>query len=224
MNNKTKTFITVIPLQRRGQLSPVHYIPVGCDELDYEDTRFPIIPVIAHHAKGEKSIRVISVIIDGTNAEENSKHFDDAITAVKNKLKVNIESTVIKTPDEETIDTHLKLFADLIEVIRPNEELYACNTYGTKPTPMAVNLALNYADGCVPNTKVKRIVYGRYDHPVKDGEVVTGHVGYLYDITPLFFMDAIVNKLAEMKSPDPEKAIRIIMGLDLVEDEDDGEE
>jgi hypothetical protein len=35
----------------------------------------------------------------------------------------------------------------------------------------------------------------------------------IYDQTALFYMDSIVNKLADMKAPDPETAIRAMLGI-----------
>jgi hypothetical protein len=42
---------------------------------------------------------------------------------------------------------------------------------------------------------------------------------YIYDTTALFFMNSIVNKLAEIKAPHPENAIKAMLGLEGENDE-----
>ena len=97
-----------------------------------------------------------------------------------------------------------------------DEELYACITYGTKPTPIVESMALNYAYKLKKNVSVGCIVYGRFmNHnprlTAEENEKNKENNG-IYDTRALFFMDSMVNKLAEMKAPDPENAIRSMLG------------
>ena len=209
--SKTKTFVATISKQPEGKLDLLHYVPVGCKELDYGRTRFPIIPAIAHYGKGEESIKIIVVLIDNENCVNNyKKYFRPEVEQLCEELGVKPDIVEVGTPDNENIDTHIKLFVDLIGKIGGNEELYACTSYGTKPTPMVISLALNYAHRLIENTSVELIVYGLFNHgPKKEGS--------LYDVTPLFFMGSIVNKLAEMNAPNPEKTIRLLLGQDVAD-------
>ena len=208
-----KTFITIIPRQREGQLSLTQYIPAMCDELAYGKTRFPIVPVIAHHAAKEKKIRILPVIQDNEWVKHNfEKHFLDEVKTLESTLDVMAEMIPISVPDSESIDTHLKLFSDVIEKIEDGSRLHACATYGTKPASNVISLALSYAYRLKKDVTVERIVYGQFLHRVEDGAV-----GTLYDTTPLFFMDAIVNRLAEARAHNPERAIRLMLGLEQAE-------
>lgn len=119
---------------------------------------------------------------------------------------------VINTADKADIDTQLSLFSDIIEKVTDNEEIFACITYGTKPTPIVINMALNYAYRIKKGVSIGCIVYGRYLHE--------GRPGILYDTTALFYMESVVNKVAEMKVRDPEKAIRAMLNFEEGNEDD----
>jgi len=207
--SKTKTFISVIPYQPTDMLKPVTYKPRGNSLLEYGETRFPIIPVINGYAKSGDKVRIIAILTDGENFKYNYETYFipeiDAIVKEKN-LDYNIID-VITTADSEDIETQLKLFSDIIAAIGDDEDVYACITYGTKPTPIVESMALSYAYKLKKNVSIGCIVYGRFTH--NDNNDNNG----IYDTTALFYMDSIVNRLAEMKAPNPEAAVKIMLGI-----------
>ena len=216
--NKTKTFITTIPFQGKDkdgndQLKPVIYAPAGNSRLNYGATRFPVVPLINGYAKRDDKIRVIAILIEGENFKHNYEtYFVPEITnLVANNGYELSEIEIVATPDKEDIDTQLALFADIIAKIGNGEEIFACITYGTKPTPIVQTMALNYAYKLKQDISIGCIVYGRFRH----GDPV----GDIFDTTALFYMDSIVNKLAEMKAPNPESAIRAMLGIGGVSDD-----
>ena len=222
MNQKTKTFITAIPFQGKDRdgndgLKETHYQPDGCPELEYGKTRFPIVPVIANSVKKDDNVRIICILTDGENFKHNyDTYFVPEITDLQKEIGFRFNQVeIIDVSDTENIDTHLKLFTDIISVIKDNEDLYACITYGTKPTPVVLSMALNYAYKLKKNTTVERIVYGRFLHFNKE---LNKTEGYLYDTTPLFYMDSIVNKLSEIGAPHPEDAIKTMLGFKFTEE------
>jgi hypothetical protein len=75
-------------------------------------------------------------------------------------------------------------------------------------------LALNYAYRLKHNVSIGCIVYGRFFHDDPNGN------NGIYDTTALFYMDSIVNRLAESKAPHPEAAIRAMLGLGETSDDD----
>ena len=204
--NKIKTFISVIPFQEPGKLNSTTYKPHGNSKLEYGETRFPIIPVINGYAENNDKIRVIAVFTENDNVKHNYEtYFVPEINAVVTKKELALDKIeIIHTEDKEDIETQLKLFGDIIGKIADNEDIYACITYGTKPTPIIESMALSYAYR-LKSVSVKCIVYGRNFHNDTSGS------NGIYDTTSLFYMDSIVNKLAEMKAADPEMAIRIML-------------
>jgi len=217
---KTKTFITAIPFQAEGQLKLTSYLAQGNKKLEYCDvTRFPIIPVINGYAEKGDTIRIIAIVTDAENFHHNYKtYFESEISPlVKDKGYILEGIETIISPDDEDIETQLKLFADIIEKIKDGEELHACITYGTKPTPIVQFMALNYAFR-IKNISIGCMAYGRFLHK---GEEDGPAVGRIYDQTALFYMGSIVNRLAENNASAPEKAIRIMLGLDSDIEEDE---
>jgi len=225
--NKTKTFITAIPFQphdkdgdkSKDQLRAVVYPAKGNSKLEYGETRFPIIPVINGYTESGDKIRVIAILTDGDNFKYNYKtYFTDEINGIIRAKELILNENkieIITTADSEDIETHLKLFSDTISKISDNEELYACITYGTKPLPIITSYSLNYIHKFKKDVSIECIVYGRYmnNNPklTPDENEKNKENNGIYDTTSLFYMDSMVNKLAEIKAPNPEKAIRIML-------------
>ena len=224
----TKTFISAIPFQpydksgnkENDSLKSLVYPAKGNSKLEYGETRFPIMPVINGYAEKGDKIRVMAILTDGDNFKYNYETYfideiNDIIKAKELVLNGN-EIEVIQTADSEDIETHIKLFIDIMTAISDNEDIYACITYGTKPTPIIESMALSYAYR-LKNVKVECIVYGRYMNPNprlsdEENEKNKENNG-IYDTTSLFYMDAVINELAEKKSPNPEKAIRAMLRI-----------
>ena len=122
-----------------------------------------------------------------------------------------IKLIVIKIDMEydECINEHLKNFEHLIEQIEDEDELYACMSYGTKAVPIIEMMALNYAHRAKFNTHIACIVYGAtvFD---KEAKITDAKI---YDMTPLFYMDEIVRKVADMDVEDPLGTIQQILEL-----------
>jgi len=209
--SKTKTFICAIPFQPEGSLKPVTYVPSGNSKLEYGETRFPIIPVINGYAGDGDKIRVIAILTGGANFKHNyEKYFVPEITELAAKKGYEFAGVeTIGSPDSEDIETQLALFIDLIATVGDGEEIYACITYGTKPTPIVQFIALNYAYKLKKDASIGCIAYGRFMHNDENGH----GIGRIYDQTALFYMDSIVNKLADLKAPHPEAAIRAMLGI-----------
>jgi hypothetical protein len=165
------------------------------------------VPLINGYAKHGDKVRVIAILTDGENFKHNyDTYFVQEIEQLAGKNGYEFDGIeVVTSPDKEDIDTQLALFADIIAKIGGGEEISACITYGTKPTPIVQTMALNYAYKLKKDSSIGCVVYGRFRHG--------NPVGDIFDTTALFFMDSIVNKLAEMKAPNPETAIRAMLGI-----------
>jgi hypothetical protein len=204
----TRTFITSIPFQPEGKLDRIIYKSTGNNRLAYPNTtRFPIVPVINGYADAGDRIRVVAVLTDGENFRHNYEaYFVEEIQSIVETKGLFFDGIeIISSADSEDIDTQLKLFLDLTTAIHDGDQVSDCITYGTKPTPLVQTLALNYAYRLKKNVMIGCVAYGRFDHASKQG--------LIYDTTALFYMASIVNKLAEMKAPNPEKAIRALLAL-----------
>ena len=225
----TKTFISAIPFQpydksgnkENDSLKSLVYPAKGNSKLEYGETRFPIMPVINGYAEKGDKIRVIAILTDGDNFKYNYETYFipeiNGIINAKELILIKNKIEIIPTADSEDIETHIKLFNDIHTSINNNEEIYACITYGTKPTPIIESMALNFAYKIKKAVKIGCIVYGRYNHNspklTEEENAKNKENNGIYDTTSLFYMDSMINRLADMKAPNPEKALRAMLGI-----------
>ena len=187
-----KKFITVIPMQPTDRFNAVHYSAHDGDTILANDieTRFPVMILIRNTAVRGETIAVNIVVADNNEyIESNRQLFIVELEKIKNDVGFDYELTEIRTSMEETADKQLALFGSIIASVNENDELYADVTYGAKPTPMVIMMVLNYAYDLCKNTTVESVIYGN------DNEV--------YEITSLFHINSVVQKMAVIRPADP---------------------
>ena len=190
-----KKFICVIPRQKAGDLSNVRYQAQGNRALDYPGaTRFPVIPLIWGYGQEGEEIRVIALSADYDNCRCNLE-----------LLKAGVE--VVEVPFDESLDSHIATFQKLIDRTEEGDDLYACLTFGSKPTPLVEVMAMQYAYRIHRDVTITCAVYGQMDHSVQPP------AAKLYDITALITLDDIVRRLAEQRVSDPKAVLDRILNL-----------
>ena len=201
-----KTFVAFAPQQPEGRLNQSVYEPQGNMRLTYGPTRFPIIPVINGYAEPGDEIHMILVVSDHPNCRYNKQLFCEefeALCASKNLRCAGIDEVVV--PYDDAVSTHIATFQALIDRIADGDDLHACITYGSKPSPMVELMALRYARRMMKNTFISCIVYGQFDHVSKTSK--------LYDETALAQLDDIMQSLADMGDPNPRQTLDAIISL-----------
>lgn len=198
-----KKFIMCCPLQPEGKLKKNIYEPDGDERLRYGETCFPVIPMINAYTSDGEEIELIVIKSDAETTEHNMELLNGELESFEKRL--SIKKTMVPTSYNETIGTQLDLFAKLVSEIRDGDELYICDTFGTKPTPMIENMAAQYAAKAMENVTVESVVYGQLDH-------VSGK-SKLFDITALLYMQNIADGLADLKLSDPAQRIRKILDM-----------
>ena len=214
IEKKTKKFIFTSPYQKEGELRKVTYKAGENSILEYGETSFPIIPVINGYVEKGEKIEIVCIVTEHSdrstkypNAAKNYEYFKKEIeNLAKEKEFICVLAEPICTPYSENIKNHLNLYASLISSVGDNEIIYADLTYGTKPFPIVEMMALNYAYKLKKNTDIGCIVYGSYDP-------VTG-VSEINDVSPLFFMDAISNTMAELRLENPAEKIKALLEIE----------
>ena len=210
---RMKKFLTYISMQPEKALLKVNYSSVDNEELDDElEVFFPISKLIKTYAEKEEAIQVICLIEDGNeNAKRNMSVLDKEIQAISREEGFSYDIKTIIIPNDETSKTHLNSFMHIIEEIDDGDELYACATYGTKPIPIIEFMALNFAYRIKDDVSIKHVVYGKINRDT-DGQISSG---VIYDITSLFFMTQIINKLAEQGINASEDVLKKMISADL---------
>ena len=199
-----KTFISFIPRQPEGRLAAVTYEPVDNELLAYGPTCFPIIPVINGYCEEGETIRMLLIVEDYENCRRNADVFRREFDDLCEKKKLNCAGIEeLSVPFDDSAATHIATFRALTENIHDGDELHACITYGSKPSPMVELMALRYARQLKKGTYISCVVYGQIDHLT--------HTAKIYDETPLAKLDDMMRVLIDGKIPNPERMLSHIL-------------
>ncbi len=203
-----KKYYTTIPQQPvpDGLRLTLYKNPGNSPLLNYGETRFPIVPVIANSAEKDDEVRVYGI----KPAYENTNHWKaelekelDALAAEKG-FKYKLE--ILETPQSETVENHLELFRRLTQTAEKDDKIYADITFGTKPIPIILLMFMNYAYKNREGAEIESIVYGAFSHADKTSS--------LYDVSALFYMNATVNRMTS----DAAGVIDMLLGLGNAEE------
>ena len=128
----------------------------------------------------------------------------EEIKAEKNLKGLDTNKIIkVEAKSDQGIKANLQLVEDLLAVIGDNEILHACITFGTKPLPIIIFMALNYIYKVKNNTDIETIVYGtRYSGDQSKFSI--------YDVTSLFYTNEIFMQLADSGIADPVEKVKNI--------------
>lgn len=201
-------FISTAPMQSPKNLGKVVYETKN-DKIKYSDeilgeglgVQFPILQPMAR-VDFEKDAQVVftTIIQEG---DENSNHnyqvYCEEVHKIMKKKGISIDESnfkIIWISSVDSLNEQLKLFDDLIHSIFPDDNIYACLTYGNKPNISTLTMALEYAEKCINYTSLECLVYGRYPHYNED------RPAEIFDYSALIFMNSIINQLMQMNVTD----------------------
>ncbi len=202
-----KKFIFTSPFQPKDKLKKSVYKAVDNQLLIYDKpVSFPVIPVINAYAEEGEEIEVIAAVSKYKNAEDNYDVFKEQLSELCNEKNIrlkNNEPTKKSIEYNELLDTQLDTFKKLIDCVEDGDTLYVCMSYGSKAVPIVQMMALNYAYKVHKDISIGCVVYGNVDFNTGDMNI--------YDITSLFYMNQIVDIVAEMETDDPAGAIKALL-------------
>lgn len=204
----TKHYISSIPMQPEGSLKSCSY-KYETEEGTVNHPRllsFPILVSIDNTLKKGDDFQISVVVPDHSNVPANYERFKNELRQILEDkgIEFNMDKiNEISVEYSEENQVHLKLFEDLITNISDDEKIYACITYGSKPMPMIILMALNYVYRFCKNTIIEEVVYGQFNHD-------TG-ISSVYDVSSLFYMNSAVNNIALMNVENPLEYIRNII-------------
>lgn len=187
-----KRFITTAPRQEilhsvNGDVVP--YKAIGNEKLNYEKSgSYPVLNLLHGYVECGDEVEVLIITAEYEHCLNNfHKIKEEALKICQDNQTAKVEVSKIAVAFNEFSENHLDIFKQLVEHIQEGDRLYACLTYGSKPTPLLEIMALNYGYRTFKDVCIEAIVYGEMDF-------VTGKKR-IYDVTSLFLMDQIVNEL-----------------------------
>lgn len=211
-----KRFLTSIPRQKILDTDDAAfpYIPVEADELLYKPVPFPVLALMNACVSAGDKVALIALRLDPRSendlSEVNFRALSESAAELCAEKGAEFEIIDFRVPNDETITTQLSIFGKLIEKFSTGDEVFADLTYGTKPQMLSQFFALNFVSEALEGASVVKVVYGSLDFSAAPGT----NRKRIYDITPLFMMNRIVNRLGEFGHPDPVDAIRKLLETD----------
>lgn len=171
---------------------------------------YPVLQLISGYVEEGDKIAVGIITSDNNKCRNNYEIIKKELEelSIEMNFSYEIESFIIE--DNEKIETHLKIFQDLIEWFKEGDILYTCLTYGTKLIPIVEMMALNYAYRDMDDVRVECIIYGKVNR-IYNGKISIIKDKEIYDVTPLFLMEQITNELANVHHPAPIAMIRKLL-------------
>ena len=208
-----KKFITVVPLQKDGQLKKYVYRAMGNSRLQLDTAvSFPILTAMHGYLEPGERSKLVALWQDTEDGRRNLRILREQMEEVCAKRNLALpELDSVKIGMEDTVSTHADNFRKLIDRVEDDDELFACITFGTKPASQTVLMAVQYAYRIKRNASISGIVYGGVDRRM--GEDPTQWAPAVYDETALAQLDEIVRLLADRGVSNPREAIRQILSL-----------
>lgn len=165
---------------------------------------YPINGVLAKTLRKNDKVKVILLKKEdcAKNSDKNVENFKQELDLINAKIKAKIEYKVLSIPLDETRKTQENLLQEMINELSKNAEIYADITFSVKSLPIITFTALNFAEKFM-NTNIKSIVYGQAEFDARKKPY--NHT--LFDMTALFYLNAIVNNI---ECENEEKAKKIL--------------
>ena len=208
-----KIIITNISLKK--ELNAFAYSLDG-KKMGSREVIFPINAILQNELKAKEKVKVIMLVKDGAegNGPVNAGIFQKELNDINRSIGAEIEYLSLITPFVETKDIHEKLFRDIVCHLEKGADIYADITYGPKALPIIMFTVLNFAEKYF-DCDIKCIAYGKVDF-VDDG-TNTGRTipinPCLYDMTSLYYLNAITNAVSYKNSDDALKALDSLLNL-----------
>ena len=200
-----KKFFLVTSQLSESMLMEYSYMPVDNAELAYGAVHYPVIPVINAYAKTGDAIEVITVTYDTPNCHKNLALLDKELAKVCQEKGVSYTLDSIDVPFDDSIQAILSVYQHFIARVNDYDDLYADITYGSKPMPIVLTMALQYAYRTKKGVSIECVTYGQVSHHEEQPEAK------IYDVTALVQLDEIVTLMSESKVSDPATVIKLIL-------------
>lgn len=206
MGGIMKKYLMVTPQLVDELLAENVYEPVDNSFLLYGPTHFPAIPLINSSVEDGDEIEVITVTYDIPSCHRNLELLKSEVGSVCASKSAICRVTSIEVPFDDSIQAVLDVYTQLIAHFEDGDALYADITYGSKPMPIVLIMALQYAYRIKDDVSIECVVYGQISHhkETKDAKI--------FDVTALVQLDEIVRLMADGNVSDPASVIDLIIG------------
>lgn len=181
-----KKFVTFASQQEK--FSKFEYEAVDNSRLKYGLTAYPIIPVINGYLEKEDDFEILVIVAECEDTRRNYEVLKDELRDLFQEKNISYDEEkqlkVISIPFDDGIHAQLELFRKLVEKLNDWDEIYACITYGSKPSEIVELMMLRYIRQIKKNAYIGCVVYGQVKWKEQKARI--------YDLTALVRLDDII--------------------------------
>lgn len=180
----------------------------GSGEVESKEVIFPINDVLSQTLNKEDDVKVILLKKKDPNnfSTKSAGIYMEELNAINKNIGAKITYKIIETPHNENRKYQEALFKDIVDELFDRAEIYADITYGTKSQPIILFYALNFAEKFF-KCDIKRIIYGGVDRDANKQPINPE----MFDMTSLFYLNALTNKIDCKDSKSAVKMLNIIL-------------
>lgn len=157
-----------------------------------ENLQFPLSYIIADTVEPGDTVQIITVVSDTMQPKKNYEIYCREVTEIVACRGAKAEFTMITQPPSQ-FNAHAVnvLFKRISEAFITGDRIYADMTFGMKPNTIALFIALHYVTKVGTDIVLEEMIYAeRYR-----GDAVEGATTGIYDLTGLYYLNAIAGKL-----------------------------
>jgi hypothetical protein len=138
------------------------------------------------------NIELVLIKFARENTEMNLTLFMDEFKRFTDERPgIDFHITPIEISGDETKPSHKDLFRKLVVCFTDDEILFACKTYGQKPAPIVLLMALIYACRIMDGVEIGALVYGQ--------RIFGTDKSRLFNVMSLFYINGIVANISNLK-------------------------
>jgi len=201
-----KVFLSASLISKMDPEKPTKYISDDF-ELSSNNYQFPLSYLIDENVEeGDKVIIITAVTQTETPMQNYEAYKQEVLNIVKDK-KIDIEFVEIKQTIEFDSLTFSQFFKEIANLIQDNDQLYVDFSFGMKPYTISMFVAVAYAEKAARNVDVDTIIYAQK----YSGNKEEGIISKVYDITGLFYLNAIAGNARPGQKHGLDKALGLII-------------
>lgn len=201
-----KVFLSASLISKMDPEKPTKYISDDF-KLSSNNYQFPLSYLIDENVEeGDKVVIITAVTQTETPMQNYEAYKQEVLNIVKDK-KIDIEFVEIKQTIEFDSLTFSQFFKEIANLIQDNDQLYVDFSFGMKPYTISMFVAVAYAEKAARNVDVDTIIYAQK----YSGNKEEGIISKVYDITGLFYLNAIAGNARPGQKHGLDKALGLII-------------
>lgn len=207
----SKIVFSDLPMRR--DVHSVCYASAGT-AAEERSVMFPVNAVLAKKLQQGDRVKIVFLSKETSDgySKKNEARFREEIGEINRSIGARLTFQTLSTPFIESRDIHEQLLRAIIGELEDGAEIICDVTYGPKPLPIVLFLALSFAEkffGC----KIGCIAYGKMEF-VEDGTGSGKMIPkdpVLYDLSPLYYLNSVVNELSCSTAEDAVAALDVLL-------------